>query len=306
MCLDTERMPATDVYAELQLPLSPREALLEADACLECGGPYAPAPCTEACPAGVDVPGFVGAIARGDPEGAAELIFAENLLGGTCARVCPVETLCEGACVLPHEARRPIAIGRLQRFATDHALARVVRLPQRRARTGKRVAVLGAGPAGLACAGELALLGHDVTVFDARHESGGLVRFAIAPYRQLREPLPQETHAISRLGVRFEFNVPIESREALRSLESEYDACVLAVGLGADLDVGYPGDDLAGVWDSLPGTSTGRGRPLASGGPSSIRRHSTPVRRVSPMKRTGTVSQRNFTPSSRASSTSCA
>ncbi len=251
MRLDTEPM-LVDVYAELAAPLSPREALLEADACLECGGPYAPAPCTAACPAGVDVPGFVGAIARGDPKGAAELIFAENLLGGTCARVCPVETLCEGACVLPHEARRPIAIGLLQRFATDHALARDVRLPQPRQRTGKRVAVLGAGPAGLACGGELALLGHDVTVFDARRESGGLVRFAIAPYRQLREPLPQETHAIARLGVRFELNVPIASREAVQSLEAEYDACVLAVGLGADLDVGYPGDDLEGVWNSLP------------------------------------------------------
>jgi len=245
-------MPATDVYAELLAPLSPREALLEADSCLECGGPYAPAPCTEACPAGVDVPGFVGAIARGDPDGAAELIFAENLLGGTCARVCPVETLCEGACVLPHEARKPIPIGRLQRYATDHALARDVPLPRARARTGKRVAVIGAGPAGLACAGELALLGHDVSVFDARREPGGLVRFAIAPYRQLREPLPQETHAIARLGVQFRFNAPIGSRKELQTLEAEHDACVLAVGLGADLDVGYPGDDLQGVWNSLP------------------------------------------------------
>ena len=245
-------MTPADVYAELLPPLTADEAMLEADACLECGGPYAPAPCTEACPAGVDVPGFVGAIARGDPAGAAELIFAENLLGGTCARVCPVETLCVGACVLPHEACAPIAIGRLQRYAAEHALADGMRLPPRRRRTGKRAAVLGAGPAGLACAGELALLGHDVTVFDARDEPGGLARFAIAPYRQLREPLPHETELIARLGVRFEFNVAIDSRRAVQALESEYDACVLAVGLGADLDVGYPGDELDGVWDSLP------------------------------------------------------
>ena len=119
--LDTERVAPPSVYTELLPPLTETEALVEADACLECGGPYAPAPCTEACPAGVDVPGFVGAISRGDPEGAAALIFAENLLGGTCARVGPVETLCEGACVLPHEARAPIAIGRLQRYATEIA-----------------------------------------------------------------------------------------------------------------------------------------------------------------------------------------
>ncbi len=245
-------MALPDVYAELLPPLTEAEAVLEADACLECGGPYAPAPCAEACPAGVDVPGFVGAIARGDPEGAAELIFAENLLGGTCARVCPVETLCEGACVLAHEAREPIAIGRLQRYATEVAFARGVRLPRKHSRTGKRIAVVGAGPAGLACAGELALLGHEVTVYDAREEPGGLVRFAIAPYRQLREPLTDESTAIARLGVRFLFDSPIHSPEALRALEDDYDACVLAVGLGDDLDVGYPGDDREGVWNSLP------------------------------------------------------
>jgi glutamate synthase (NADPH/NADH) small chain len=245
-------MSHADVYAELLPPLTREEAMLEADACLECGGPYAPAPCTEACPAGVDVPGFVGAIARGDPDGAAELIFAENLLGGSCARVCPVETLCVGACVLPHDARAPIAIGRLQRYAAEHALAGGMKLQRRRHHTGKRVGVLGAGPAGLACAGELALLGHDVTVFDAHEEPGGLVRFAIAPYRQLREPLPQETEAIARLGVEFRFGTSIGSREQLHALEAEFDACVLAVGLGDDLDVGYAGDDLDGVWNSLP------------------------------------------------------
>jgi dihydropyrimidine dehydrogenase (NAD+) subunit PreT len=250
--IDTVHVTLPDVYAELVPPFTEQEALLDADACLECGGPYAPAPCTEACPAGVDVPGFVGAIARGDPEGAAELIFADNLLGGTCARVCPVETLCEGACVLVHEDREPIAIGRLQRYATEVAFARGVRLPRRHPRSGKRVAVLGAGPAGLACAGELALLGHEVTVYDARSEPGGLVRFAIAPYRQLREPLTDESTAIARLGVTFRFGAPIESREALQTLEHNYDACVLAVGLGDDLDAGYPGDDREGVWNSLP------------------------------------------------------
>jgi dihydropyrimidine dehydrogenase (NAD+) subunit PreT len=247
---EDERM-AVDVFSELVPPLEPEAALLEADACLECGTRHAPAPCAVACPAGIDVPGFVGAIARGDAEGAARLIFAENLLGGTCARVCPVETLCEGACVLEHDGRRPIAIGRLQRFATDTALGNGFALAPARAPTGRRVAVVGAGPAGLACAGELALLGHDVTVFDARGEIGGLVRFAIAPYRQLRDPLPQEAALLARIGVRFELGHPLDI-ESLRALEQDFDACVLAVGLGDDLDVRYPGDELDGVWDSLP------------------------------------------------------
>jgi dihydropyrimidine dehydrogenase (NAD+) subunit PreT len=242
---------AVDVFAELVPPLDPETALLEADACLECGTRHAPAPCAVACPAGIDVPGFVGAIARGDVEGAARLIFAENLLGGTCARVCPVETLCEGACVLEHDGRKPIEIGRLQRFATDAALANGFALPPARSSTGRRVAVVGAGPAGLACAGELALLGHDVTVFDARDEVGGLVRFAIAPYRQLRDPLPQEAALLARAGVRFALGHPLDV-DSLRALEEEFDACVLAVGLGEDVDVRYPGDGLDGVWDSLP------------------------------------------------------
>src|SRR5512133_4166157 len=110
------------VFEELHPPLTRTEALLEADRCLECGGPYAPAPCMVACPAGVDVAGFIAAIAADDPATAAETIFAENLLGGTCARVCPVEVLCEAACVLPATGRRPIEIAALQRYATDLAL----------------------------------------------------------------------------------------------------------------------------------------------------------------------------------------
>src|SRR4051812_45255441 len=151
-------------FEELCPPLAPDEAVLEADRCLECGGPYAPAPCTVACPADIDVPSFVAAIAEGDAERAARTIFAENLLGGTCSRVCPVEMLCEGACVLPHEGREPIATGALQRYATDRAFHRGTVARRAAAATGKRVAVVGAGPAGLTCAGELAARGHAVTV----------------------------------------------------------------------------------------------------------------------------------------------
>lgn len=236
------------VFEELRPPLSREEALLEADRCLECGGPYAPAPCLVACPAGVDVPAFISALAADDLDTAAKTIFADNLLGATCARVCPVEVMCEGACVL---ADRPIAIAALQRHATDLALERTATLREPAPPNGRRVAVIGAGPAGLACAGELAALGYAVTVFDEREEVGGLVRYAIAPYRQVREPLPQEAHALSRLGVRFRLGEQIGPAE-LETLTAAFDAAFLAVGMGPDTAVPYAGDELPGVWDSLP------------------------------------------------------
>ncbi|HEX6762114.1 MAG TPA: FAD-dependent oxidoreductase [Gaiellaceae bacterium] len=237
---------------ELRPELSRPEALIEADRCLGCGGAHAPAPCAVACPAGIDVPGFVAAIAADDALGAAKAIFAENLLGGTCARVCPVEVLCEGACVLRDEGRRPIEIARLQRYATDAVLGDE-RAPFRRRRTstGRRIVVVGAGPAGMACAGELAALGHEVTVYDEHAEVGGLVRYAIAPYREQREPLPVEQAMVERLGVEFRLGTHCETAQGRQAIE-EADAVFLGVGLGADVDVGYPGDDLPGVWTSLP------------------------------------------------------
>jgi dihydropyrimidine dehydrogenase (NAD+) subunit PreT len=248
-------MSATEIgeplFEELRPPLSREAALLEADRCLECGGPYAPAPCMLACPAGVDVAGFVAAIAADDPAAAADTIFAENMLGGTCARVCPVEVLCQDACVLSTTGRRPIEIAALQRYATDLALEDGHSIRNRRARNGRRVAVIGAGPSGLVCAGELAARGYAVTVFDERQEVGGLVRYAIAPYRQVREPLPQEAHALARLGVEFRLGRRI-GRLELEALESQVDAVFLAVGMGPDTPVSYPGDNLHGVWDSLP------------------------------------------------------
>jgi glutamate synthase (NADPH/NADH) small chain len=244
--------PEHKLFEELAPPLTRAEALVEADRCLECGGAYAEAPCVTACPAGVDVPAFVTAIARDDAQTAAKTIFAENLLGATCARVCPVETLCEGACVLLHERRRAVEIGRLQRFATDAALEAGLPLRHCRPRNWYPVAVIGAGPAGLTCAGELAALGFEVTVYDERVEPGGLARFAIAPYRQQREPLPKEVRALEQLGVKFEFGLAIDTPEALAYVESFNEAVVLAVGMGPDADVAYPGDDLPGVWNSLP------------------------------------------------------
>jgi dihydropyrimidine dehydrogenase (NAD+) subunit PreT len=238
-------------FAELRLPLTPADALVEADRCLECGGPYAPAPCALACPADVDVPRFVAQIADGDPGGAARTIFAENVLGGTCARVCPVEMLCQRDCVLLHDGRPAIEIGALQRYATEWAYANGVPLREPAPPNGHRVAVVGGGPAGLAAAGELAARGYAVTVFDEREEVGGLVRYAIAPYRQSNEPLPDEARLLEELGVEFVMETRIDAAR-LHELEDVFDAIVLAVGMGADVDVSYDGDDLEGVWESLP------------------------------------------------------
>jgi glutamate synthase (NADPH/NADH) small chain len=241
-----------DPFAELRPRLSREEAILEADRCLECGGPYAEAPCVTACPADVDVPTFVSEIAQDDPGAAARTIFAENLLGGTCSRVCPVELLCEGACVLNGEGRAPIAVASLQRYATDHAFEHGLRpraVPRQQRR--KHVAVIGAGPAGLVCAGELAALGYRVTVYEGRPEVGGLVRYGIAPYRQRSEPLSEEARVLEELGVDFRFEAPIDSPAALRRIEGGADVVFLGVGLGKDVDAGLLGSDLPGVWHSL-------------------------------------------------------
>jgi dihydropyrimidine dehydrogenase (NAD+) subunit PreT len=239
------------LFAELRPPLTDAEAVVEAARCVECGGPHAPAPCVVACPADVDVPRFVTELAEGDSTAAAETILRANILGATCARVCPVEVLCQGSCVLLHEGRRAVEVGALQRYATDRALAEGLRPRRPAPPNGRRVAVVGAGPAGLACAGELALLGYDVTVHEARSEIGGLVRYAIAPYRQQREPLPEEQAMLEELGVRFRLGSAVRSAEALRALEAEVDAIFLGIGMGDDVEPPFPGAELEGVWQSL-------------------------------------------------------
>ena len=237
---------------ELHPPLSAAAAIVEADRCLECGGPHAPAPCIVACPAGVDVPSFVAAIAAGDPGSAAQTIFAENILGGTCARVCPSRSSARAPASSCTRAGGRSRSGRSSDTQPTAAL-RPRRPAARSARrqTASRVAVIGAGPAGLAAAGELAARGYAVTVYDERKEVGGLVRFAIAPYRQSNEPLPDEARLLAELGVEFELHTRIDAPE-LEQLETEVDAIVIAVGMGADTDVSYEGDDLQGVWESLP------------------------------------------------------
>lgn len=233
--------------------LADREAVVEAQACLQCGGPCAAAPCVRSCPAEIDIPGFIAQIASGRPRDAAATIFRDNILGGTCARVCPVEVLCEGSCVLLKEGRRPIHIARLQRYATDHAFEHpespVVR--QAATRRAQNVGIIGAGPAGLACAAELALAGYGVVLYERRDFPGGLITRGIAPYKQQYRPLPQEIEQIKSLGVEFRFGVAIGTDVTLEQLRASHGAIFLGVGMGDDMPARVPGENLPGVWESL-------------------------------------------------------
>ncbi|HKK45980.1 MAG TPA: NAD(P)-dependent oxidoreductase [Balneolaceae bacterium] len=239
------------VFEELKPPLSRLQAFTQASKCLECGGPYAEAPCISGCPTGIDVPGFIKAIYENKLREAADIILAENVLGASCSRVCPTEILCEGACVLKEEGRRPIEIGRLQRYAMENYSSGALLRERKSEATGKKVAVIGAGPAGLSCAAELALKGHEVTVFDRNEDFGGLIRYAIAPYRLNKEPLPKEAKMIEDLGVTFKMGADINSSEKLKKIEDEFDGIFLGIGLGKDVELSYEGENLSGVWDSL-------------------------------------------------------
>jgi glutamate synthase (NADPH/NADH) small chain len=241
------------LFRDEHAPLSDRQAVIEASACLQCGGPCAAAPCVSACPAGIDIPAFIHDIADQRPIDAAATIFADNVLGGTCARVCPVEVLCEGSCVLLKEGRRAIHIGRLQRYATDQAFAAGVN-PLKTdgvTRKSQSVAVIGAGPAGLACAAELAKLGYPVVVYERREFPGGLVTRGIAPYKQQFKPLPEEVEQIRELGVEFRFGVCIGKDVSVETLRAQHQAIFLGVGMGDDMPARVPGENLAGVWESL-------------------------------------------------------
>jgi len=248
---------ASKLFEELHPPLSDERAVFEASRCLECGGPVAKAPCVVACPTHIDIPRFIRDIRQGDPQASAETIFSSNILGGSCARVCPVPVLCEGACVLNKEGRRPVTIGLLQRYATDHALKEgpdkltEALKPESEKREGQSVGVIGAGPAGLSCAAELARRGYSVTVYESRSDFGGLVTYAIAPYKQLKEPIPREVELIKGLGVEFKLDVAVGRDIPIEELERRHDAIFLGIGMGEDLSANLPGEDLEGVWRSL-------------------------------------------------------
>lgn len=234
----------TNNFADIAPPLTPDSALLEANTCLFCHD----APCTIACPTHIDVPAFIKKIATGNLRGSARVILEANPFGHSCARACPVEVLCEGACVLNDRDEQPIRIALLQRHATDHVLERKLKLFEAGKPTGKKVAIVGAGPAGLACARDLRRWGHAVTVFEAKPQPGGLNTYGIAEYKLKADVALAEVQDILELGVDLKLGTMVGS---LEPLIKQYDAVFVGVGLGKTKSLGIPGEELEGVVDAL-------------------------------------------------------
>ncbi len=245
------RLPEAQLRAnfiDVHKPFDGHEALVESNRCYFCYD----APCTIACPTSIDVPMFIRKIATGNVDGAAETIFSANILGGMCARVCPTETLCEEACVRHAAEDKPVRIGQLQRFATDHYLTRNDRFGDRAVATGRKVAVVGAGPAGLACAHELACHGHDVTILEARHKSGGLNEFGIATYKATDNFAQREVDFVVGVGgITIEHGKALGRDYTLADLTARYDAVFLGLGLQAVNALGLEGEEIAGVIDAV-------------------------------------------------------
>ena len=215
-------------FQDLHPPLAGHEALVASDRCYFCYD----APCVNACPTEIDIPMFIRQISTGNTTGAAKTIFDQNILGGMCARVCPTETLCEQACVRELAEGKPVKIGQLQRFATDHAMKNGVQFYERAKPSGKRVAIIGAGPAGLACAHRLAMHGHDVTIFESRKKPGGLNEYGIAAYKSVDGFAQHEVDYVTAIGgIDIQYGKKLGKQISLDQLGKDYDAIFLGMGL---------------------------------------------------------------------------
>ncbi len=235
-------------FDDLYPNYDPHEAMVAADRCYFCHD----APCITACPTEIDIPLFIRQIQAGQPEAAGKTIMDQNIFGGTCARVCPTETLCEGACVREMAEGKPVEIGRLQRYATDSLMARQGHPYTRAPSTGKCVAVVGAGPAGLACAHRLAMHGHEVTVYEAQDKPGGLNEYGIAAYKMAGGFAAREVEWLLSIGgITIETGRALGRDISLDALRGEFDAVFLGMGLGDVNALGIPGEDLDGVRDAV-------------------------------------------------------
>jgi len=235
-------------FSDLHPPLSHSEALIEADRCYFC----CDAPCTTACPTGIDIPLFIQKIRSGNLRGAAHTILAENIMGGMCARVCPTEVLCEEACVRNLHEEKPVEIGLLQRHATDPILDADLQLFSRAEASGHRVAVVGGGPAGLSCAHRLAMLGHQVTLFDRDTKLGGLNEYGIAAYKTVDDFAQREIRYILSIGgIEVKAGVSLGQDITVTRLRDDYDAVFLGVGLAGINRLGIEGEELSGVENAI-------------------------------------------------------
>jgi len=245
------RLAATEIednFQDLHPPLNTHEAVVAADRCYFCHD----APCVTACPTSIDIPLFIRQIATGNPLGSAETIFDQNILGGMCARVCPTETLCEQVCVREAAEGKPVQIGLLQRYATDHAMNNGKQIFKRAEVSGKKVAVIGAGPAGLACAHRLALHGHDVEIFENRQKPGGLNEFGIAAYKTVDDFAQREIDFVLSLGgINIRYGQALGDGLSLEQLQSDYDAVFLGLGLAGVNALRMEGSDTEGVVDAV-------------------------------------------------------
>jgi glutamate synthase (NADPH/NADH) small chain len=254
MKMDRERMPLRDAderasdFGEVNLGYTSAMAVLEASRCLECKRPV----CVDGCPVGIQIDDFIRHVAAGDVASAAAVIHEDNLFPAICGRVCPQESQCEAACVLGKKGR-PIAIGHLERFVADQERMRALDDPAALApSTGRRVAIIGSGPAGLACAGDLAQEGHSVTVFEALHELGGVLVYGIPEFRLPKEIVAAEIASLEDRGVVFETDVLIGSGTTLEDLmvDEGFDAVFIGTGAGLPRFPGIPGEELIGVYSA--------------------------------------------------------
>jgi len=236
-----------DNFSDLHPPLSDHEALVAADRCYFCHD----APCMDACPTTIDIPLFIRQISTGTAEAAANTIFSQNILGGMCARVCPTETLCEEVCVRETAEGKPVLIGQLQRYATDRMMQKAY--PFKRApETGKKIAVVGAGPAGLACAHRLSLYGHNVTMYDARPKGGGLNEYGIAAYKSVGDFAQAEVNWLMQIGgIKVQYDSPLGSKISIDALKADYNAVFLGIGLGGVNSLRATGEDMVNVRDAV-------------------------------------------------------
>ncbi len=238
----------TKNFADVHPPLSPGNALVESNRCYFCHD----APCVEACPTAIDIPNFIRKISTGNLKGSAKDILTQNIMGGMCARVCPTESLCEGACVRHTGENQPVRIGELQRYATDWFLETGETFFERGKSTNKRVAVIGGGPAGLSCAHKLAIFGHEVVVFESREKLSGLNEYGIAAYKTVDNFAQREVEFILNIGgIEIRNNKSLGKDFQLKNLQDEFDAVFLSIGLGNVNSLGLKGASMNGVYDAV-------------------------------------------------------